>query len=115
MKQIEQNEIFQNLSTFLKSRGIELTEGSYSHGLRKSCSLLTKAINVGQESIEKAKVELDKTCNHLRQVVHEKTAPKPPPITAQPKTTAGESKTRTAAPPKAATSSQKKQRKPRRR
>ena len=84
MKQIAQNEIFKNLSGFLKSRGIELTDGSYSHGIKQSCSLLTNAINVGQESLEKAKAELDRTCDYMRQVIHEKTAPKAPPVMTRP-------------------------------
>lgn len=76
MKTIAKNEIFKNLSTFLKNRGIELTEGSYAAGIRQSCSLLTDAINLGQESFEKAKTEFGKTCDQMRQVIHEKTAPK---------------------------------------
>ena len=79
MKQIAKNEIFKNLSGFLKSRGVELTDGAYTEGIRQSCSLLTNAINLGQQSLEKARQEFDKTREHIRQVVHEKTAPKPPP------------------------------------
>ncbi len=78
MKPLSQNEIFQNLSGFLKTRGIELKDGSYAQGIQKSCSLLTDAINLGQESVQRAKAGLDKTVDHLRKVVHEKTAPKPP-------------------------------------
>lgn len=77
MKQIAPNELYANFSGFLKSKGITLTDGSYADGLRKSCSLLTDAINLGQESIERAKKEFGKNCQHLRQVIHEKTAPKP--------------------------------------
>jgi hypothetical protein len=76
MKPIAKNEIFNNLSGFLKSRGIELTDGSYSQGIRQSCSLLTDAINLGQESLVKAKTEIEKTCEQMRHVIHEKTAPK---------------------------------------
>jgi len=78
MKPLEQNEIFQNLSGFLKLRGIELKEGSYAQGIQKSCELLTNAINLGQESLERAKVEFDKSMEHMRGIIHEKTAPKPP-------------------------------------
>lgn len=115
MKPIAENELFQNLSAFLKSKGLELTEGSYAKGLRKSCSLLTKAINLGQGSLEKAKVELDKTCDHLRQVIHEKTAPKPPPVSPQPKPAPQPPKAGKTARPKAAKSSGQKAPKPRRR
>lgn len=91
MKPLEQNEIFQNLSSFLKTRGIELRKGSYAQGIQKSCALLTNAINLGQESFGRAKGELDKTVEQIRRVIHEKTAPKarsapppaPPPTAAQ--------------------------------
>lgn len=89
MKPIAPNEIFRNLSGFLKTRGIELKEGSYAQGIQKSCSLLTNAINLGQESMERAKGEFDKSVEHMRKVIHEKTAPKTPPVIV------------TAAPPKA--------------
>lgn len=78
MKQIAPNELFENFSGFLKTKGISLSEGSYTEGLRKSCSLLTDAINLGQESLDRARKEFEKNCQHLRQVIHEKTAPKPP-------------------------------------
>jgi len=76
MKPLQKNEIFQNLSEFLKTRGIELKDGSYSGGIQKSCSVLTDAINLGQQSWERARVEVDKSLNQLRQRIHEKTAPK---------------------------------------
>ncbi|HEY5913438.1 MAG TPA: hypothetical protein VJA21_22860 [Verrucomicrobiae bacterium] len=78
MKPLEENEIFQNLSGFLKTRGIQLKKGSYAQGIQKSCALLTNAINLGQEGLGRAKVEVDKTVEHMRKVIHEKTAPKPP-------------------------------------
>ncbi len=81
MKPLQKNEIFHNLSGFLKSRGIELKDGSYAQGIQKSCALLTQAINLGQESLERAKDEFDKSVEHMRKVIHEKTAPKPPPTT----------------------------------
>jgi len=79
MKPIEKQELFQHLSGFLKSRGVELTEGSYAQGIKKSCDLLTDAINLGQKGLGKAKVKLDEQLEHMRQVIHEKTAPKSPP------------------------------------
>ena len=76
MKPLKQHEIYQNLSNFLKTRGIELQEGSYSQGIQKSCSFLTDAINLSQHSWERARVELNKSMDQLRQCIHEKTAPK---------------------------------------
>jgi hypothetical protein len=103
MKQLEQNEIFQNLGNFLKARGIEIKDGSYAKGIEKSCGLLTDAINLGQGSLERAKAGIDKTVEHMRQVIHEKTAPKrsaragaPPKVAAGGKT----KKTRSAKPPR---------------
>jgi hypothetical protein len=33
MKEIKQDELFENVSQFLKAKGIELTEGSYAQGI----------------------------------------------------------------------------------
>jgi hypothetical protein len=77
MKPIEKDELYQNLSGFLKSKGIELKKGSYAHGIHKSCALLADAINLGQEGLEKAKVGIDRNLDRMRQAIHEKTALKP--------------------------------------
>jgi len=79
MKQLEKGEVFQHLSSFLKSRGIEMTEGSYSRKVEQSCSLLTKTINLGQQGLSKAKTGIDEGLDKFRQTIHERTAPKPPP------------------------------------
>jgi hypothetical protein len=79
MKPIEQNEIYENLNQFLKGRGVEMKDGSYSQTIQKGCSLLTDAVNLTQQGMGKAKSEIDKRLEQLRQVIHEKTAPKPPP------------------------------------
>jgi hypothetical protein len=92
MKPIEKDELFTHLNGFLKARGIELTEGSYSNGIQKTCSLLADAINLGQQGFDRAKTQFDKRLDQMRQVIHEKTAPKPstasqvaqPPPTAPP-------------------------------
>ena len=89
MNPLNQDELFQNLSGFLKSKGIELREGSYAQGIQKSCNLLTDAINLGHQSFDRAKTEIDKKLDQMRQVIHEQTAPKAPPKAA-------------AAPPRAA-------------
>ena len=88
MKALEKDELYQHLGGFLKSRGIELREGSYAQGIQKSCHLLSEAINLGQKGIDQAKSGIDKKLDQMRQVIHEKTAPKsaaaasppPPPV-----------------------------------
>ena len=79
MKPLEQDELYQHLSGFLKNKGVELKEGSYSRAIQKSCGLLVEAINLGQKGFGRAKVEIDKKLDQMRQVIHEKTAPKPSP------------------------------------
>src|SRR5690348_14845138 len=98
MKPIEKEELYQNLSSFLKTRGIELTDGSYANGIQKTCSLLADAINLGQQGFERAKTEFDKRLDQMRQVIHEKTAPKPPPAAqaAPPPTAAAPAETAAA-------------------
>lgn len=82
MKPLEKDELYQNLSGFLKTKGIELKDGSYAKGIRKSCHLLAEAINLGQAGFTQAKTRVDKKLDQMRQVIHEKTAaPKPPVIT----------------------------------
>jgi hypothetical protein len=77
MQPIQKDEIYEHLSGFLKGKGIELKEGTYAKGIQKSCSLLSDAINLSQEGLSRAKVEVDKKLDQMRQVIHEKTAPKP--------------------------------------
>src|SRR5258708_24575125 len=76
MKPINKDELYEHLSQFLRSRGVELKQGSYSQGIQKGCGLLTETINLGQRGVKIAKVELDKKLSQVRQVIHEKTAPK---------------------------------------
>ncbi len=82
MKSIRKDELYEHLSQFLKAKGIEMKEGSYPAAIQKGCSFLADAINLSQQGITKAKVEIDKNLERMRQVIHEKTAPKPPPRTA---------------------------------
>ena len=84
MKRINKAELYQNLSGFLKSKGIELTDGDYASGVKKSCSFLADAINLSQMGIERARTEVEKQFDNLRQVIHESTAPRGPK-TAAPK------------------------------
>lgn len=76
MKPLNQDELYENIRGFLKGKGIELQQGGYARGIQKSCSLLTDAINLGQQGLGKAKTEIDKKLDQMRQVIHEKTAPK---------------------------------------
>jgi len=78
MKQIQKDELYEHLGQFLKDKGIELTEGSYTKGIHAGCSLLADAINLSQAGLERAKAGLDKKLDQVRQVIHEKTAPKTP-------------------------------------
>jgi hypothetical protein len=76
MKPIEKDELFDHLSQFLKTKGIEMKEGSYTTGIQKGCTLLADAINVSQKGIKRARTEINKKLERMRQVIHEKTAPK---------------------------------------
>jgi hypothetical protein len=78
MKEINKEEMFSNLKGFLKSKGIDLQEGSYSDGIRKGCDLLTDTVNLSQRTFDRAKDAMDKGLDQVRQTIHEKTAPKPP-------------------------------------
>ena len=77
MKQIQKGELYEHLSGFLKNKGIELTSGSYSQTIQKTCGLLTDTINLSQQGIERARQGLDEKVDRVRQVIHEKTAPTP--------------------------------------
>lgn len=76
MKPIQKDELYQNLSEFLKGKGVELKEGAYTKGIHAGCSLLADAINLSQAGFERAKAGLDKRLDQVRQVIHEKTAPR---------------------------------------
>ncbi len=77
MKPIRKDELYDHLSQFLKAKGVEMKDGSYPRAIQAGCSLLADAINLSQQGIHRAKVELDKNLDRMRQVIHEKTAPKP--------------------------------------
>ncbi len=96
MKPIEKDELFNHVSQFLKSKGIEFKEGSYAQGIQKSCGFLTDAINLSQQGIRQAKAGIDKKLDQMRRVIHEKTAPKPPVISPAAKP----SSPKAATPPK---------------
>jgi len=101
MKALERDELYQHLSGFLKNKGVELKEGGYTRAIQKSCGLLVEAINLGQKGFDRAKVEIDKKLDQMRQVIHEKTAPKPsakPSAAASAQRSAGNSSAKSSRP-----------------
>ena len=76
MKPIKKDELYEHLSQFLKAKGVEMKDGSYPKAVQKGCSFLADAINLSQKGISEAKVQIDKNLERMRQVIHEKTAPK---------------------------------------
>ena len=79
MKNIKKDELFSHLGGFLKSKGIELNEGSYTARVKQGCNLLGEAINATQQTVSQAKVKMDRALDDLRQTIHEKTAPRSAP------------------------------------
>jgi len=77
MKPIQKDELYAHLSQFLKAKGVEMKDGSYPRGIQKGCSILADAINLSQRGITQAKAKIDKNLDRMRQVIHERTAPKP--------------------------------------
>ena len=79
MQTIKKDELFRNLGDFLKSKGIALSDGSYTTRIQQGCNLLSDAINATQKTVKKTKVKVDEALDQLRQTIHESTAPPPPP------------------------------------
>ncbi|MDH7503587.1 MAG: hypothetical protein QHJ82_12860 [Verrucomicrobiota bacterium] len=79
MKTIKKNELFDHMSVFLKERGIELKEGSYTDRIRKGCELLAEVINCTERGIAEAAAQMDQGLERMRDIIHRKTAPKRPP------------------------------------
>ena len=79
MKSIQKDELYEHVSQFLKAKGIEMKEGSYPKGIQKGCSILADAINLSQKGITQAKAQIDKNLDRMRQVIHQKTAPRTAP------------------------------------
>jgi hypothetical protein len=76
MNKIDKQELYSHLSQFLKAKGVELQEGSYTRRIQHGCSILADTVNLSQQAFEKAKTVMDKRLDRMRQVIHEKTAPK---------------------------------------
>ncbi|MFM1945668.1 MAG: hypothetical protein RI897_4650 [Verrucomicrobiota bacterium] len=72
MKPIEQGELYQHLSGFLKKKGVELHEGPYPGRLEQVCRLLTETINATQGTLERARKGVDRGFEQVRQVLKKK-------------------------------------------
>src|ERR1051325_4866058 len=98
MNPIREDELYENISEFLRNKGIELGEGQYTKGIHAGCSLLADAINLSQAGLERATTEVERQVDQIRQVIHEKTAPKGPssPGGAPPPQSSQTAKTTTA-------------------
>lgn len=77
MQPIKKNELFHHLGEFLKSKGIKLTNGSFTAPIQEGCNLLSDAINATHKTVEHTKIQVDEALDQLRQSIHERTAPKP--------------------------------------
>jgi hypothetical protein len=93
MSKIDKTELYQHLSGFLKTRGIELKAGSYTRRIEQGCGLLADAVNLSQQAVRRTKVEVDKRLTKMRQVIHEKTAPNTPASGPPPAPAPGPAKT----------------------
>jgi hypothetical protein len=112
MSKIDKNELYQHLSGFLKSKGVELTAGSYSRRIEQGCGLLADAVNLSQRALTRTKTEVDKGLDRMRQAIHEKTAPKAPANQTTPEPPPGPAKAATprSSPRKAGTARGKRSR-----
>ena len=98
MKPIQKDELYKHFTRFLKSKGVELTDGSYARGFQQTCGAITDAVNLSQKGLDRAKVEIGKGLDKMRQAIHEKTAPKkaaaPPVIKSRKKASKTKAKAR---------------------
>src|SRR5258707_498427 len=85
MKNINKDELYDHFSQFLKTKGIEMKDGSYTQIVQRGCSIMADAVNLTQQGVERARTEIDKRLDKMRQVIHERTAPKSPPKPASAK------------------------------
>jgi hypothetical protein len=76
MRPINKDELYDNLREFLKTKGVNLQNGSYSRGIHAGCSFLADAINLSQAGLNRAKTQIEKQLDNARQIIHDKTAPK---------------------------------------
>jgi hypothetical protein len=78
MQKIDKGELYQHVQQFLKQRGVRLEEGSYTRRIQHGCSILADTVNLSQQAVSKATSVVEKRLDRVRQVIHEKTAPKAP-------------------------------------
>jgi pyoverdine/dityrosine biosynthesis protein Dit1 len=90
MNKIDKNELYRNLSEFLKAKGVLLQDGSYARAIEKSCEILADTINMSQQAMERAKSEIEQRLDKVRETIHRKTASgKKPPVHPRPDEPAG--------------------------
>src|SRR5205823_1830741 len=99
MNKIDKDELFRHLSGFLKAKGVELQAGAYTQQIQKGCGILADTVNLSQQAFDRAKTEMERQLERMREVIHESTAPR----RAKPKYTgsrksASKSKTASAKP-----------------
>ena len=100
MQKIEKEEMFRHLKGFLDAKGIVLQEGTYTQRIRKGCDVLTDSVNLSQRALGRAKATMNTGFDHLRQAIHERTAPKPSAPPAAPAAPAEKPQRAKSAPPK---------------
>lgn len=102
MKTIKKNELFEHVSGFLKERGIELKEGSYTNRIRKGCELLAEVINCTERGIAEAAAQMDQGLERMRDIIHRKTAPKQRPAASPRAKPTGSRRTKSVRKPRKA-------------
>ncbi len=100
MNKVDKDELFRNVSEFLKTKGIQLQQGSYTHTIEMGCQVLADTINLTQQAMDRAKSEIEKTLEQARQTIHEKTAPRKPPVQPQSKAESSSARSKTRRQPK---------------
>lgn len=94
MRQINKDELYDNLREFLKVKGVNLQDGSYTRGIQAGCSFLADAINLSQAGLNRAKTEIERQLDNARKIIHEKTSPKGRTTGVRPKSRPGRVNTR---------------------
>jgi len=84
MKKIKKDELYKHLSEFLEHKGVKLEKGSFAKRVRQGCGLLTEAINVSQTAYGRAKTEMDKTLEQMKQAIKKAKSKAPPKVTPSP-------------------------------
>ena len=115
MNTVNKDELYQNLSNFLKTKGIELKEGTYAQRLQQGCNVLAEIVNTTQHTVGTAKAKVDIALDQLRETIHQATAPKPPPAAPSPNAPASATPSSdpvAAAPPPKTTRPKSKPRRP---